>query len=61
MPGPRSLQAQNLACASLLSPVLDVEHPSSNVTKLNHVYVAVLRCDIDVVTNLFRLDGMYQA
>ena len=38
----RPHQARNLACASSLCPVLDVEHPSSNATKMNHVYVAAL-------------------
>lgn len=60
-PAPRPPQARNLACASLLCPVHDVEHPSSNVTERNHVYVAVFQCDIDVVTNLFHVDRMCQA
>lgn len=37
IPVSRPLQARKLARASLLSLVLGVEHPSSNVTKMNHV------------------------
>lgn len=48
MAAPRPHQARNLAFATSLCPVLDVEHPSSNATKMNHVYVAAL----DAVQNL---------
>ena len=42
-PVDRRHQASILAGASSHCPVLDVEHPSLNVTKANHVYVAIMR------------------
>lgn len=60
MPASRSPWARNLAGGNLLCHVPDVEHPSSNVTRRNHVYVVVLNRCIDMTTDLVDTDGMHE-
>lgn len=63
-PSPKLARTQLQACANLPCPVLDVEHPNSDVTKMSHVYVhyvAGKRSEIGGNAHRLYVDGMCQA